>query len=70
MNLEQLTEDERKAFFLNIYNALVIHGYTQHGLPKDKVGFYRRTSYRIGGQVYSLDDIEHGVLRGMLALLS
>ena len=27
--------------------------------------FWGRTAYDIGGLVYSLDDIEHGVLRGM-----
>jgi len=63
VTLSDLNEDERKAFFLNIYNALVIHGYVSYGIPKDKMGFYQRTCYIIGGVSYSLDDIEHGVLR-------
>lgn len=27
--------------------------------------FWKKTSYRIGAHVYSLDDIEHGILRGI-----
>eukprot|EP01121_Diplochlamys_sp_Union-15-3_P015516 TRINITY_DN514_c0_g1_i1.p1 TRINITY_DN514_c0_g1~~TRINITY_DN514_c0_g1_i1.p1 ORF type:complete len:232 (+),score=27.42 TRINITY_DN514_c0_g1_i1:281-976(+) len=66
VNLAKLSEEERKAFFLNIYNALVIHGYIAKGVPglKDRLFFYQTTCYRIGPFVYSLDDIEHGILRG------
>lgn len=66
-DVSQLTEAERKAFFINVYNALTIHGLVVEGLPGSvlEVGrFWNRTAYLIGGQAYSLDDIEHGVLRG------
>ena len=26
--------------------------------------FWRKTSYNIGGYIFSLDDMEHGILRG------
>ena len=52
----------RKAFFINTYNALVIHSLTLN--PKRIKGFYSKMAYRIGGDALSLDDIEHGVLRG------
>jgi len=66
VDLQTLSENDRKAFFLNIYNTLVIHGYVRLGVPKgsfNRLKFYKTTSYVIGGQMYSLDDIEHGILR-------
>eukprot|EP01116_Phalansterium_solitarium_P014759 TRINITY_DN3256_c0_g1_i2.p1 TRINITY_DN3256_c0_g1~~TRINITY_DN3256_c0_g1_i2.p1 ORF type:complete len:166 (+),score=9.03 TRINITY_DN3256_c0_g1_i2:117-614(+) len=67
VNLENLTETERKALFLNVYNSLVIHGQVQLGVPAStfqRLSFFQRTAYRIGPHVFSLDDIEHGLLRG------
>ena len=53
-----------------MYNALTIHGLAVlEQLPSsvlDVVDFWSRTCYNIGGLVFSLDDIEHGVLRGEL----
>jgi len=53
------------AFFINIYNALVIHGYVEVGPPThfwQRLAFFRRVSYIIGGHTFSLNDIEHGML--------
>ena len=38
------------------------------GLPNSVLeinNFWRRTSYNIGTFIFSLDDIEHGILRGI-----
>eukprot|EP00058_Branchiostoma_floridae_P010837 XP_002596325.1 hypothetical protein BRAFLDRAFT_76126 [Branchiostoma floridae] len=52
----------------DIYNALNIHGLVQcKQLPSsvlDVRQFWKTTAYNIGGLVFSLDDIEHGILRG------
>ena len=60
------TNDERKAFWINIYNVLMIHGVIAYR-AKDSVreirGTFERIAYMIGGLRYSLDDIEHGILR-------
>ncbi|PIK62350.1 hypothetical protein BSL78_00668 [Apostichopus japonicus] len=68
VDLTSLKENERKAFFINIYNALTIHGLAKcPTLPRsvlDVEKFWRSTGYIISGDEYSLDDIEHGVLRG------
>jgi len=63
-----LKRDERIAFFVNLYNALTIHGMARarvqpSNLPS-RLLFYSKTSYIIGGQPYSLNDIENNVLRG------
>ena len=51
-----------------MYNALTIHGLAvREQLPSsvlDVADFWSGTCYNIGGLVFSLDDIEHGVLRG------
>merc|ERR1712046_207059 len=67
LDLNDFSENERLAFFINIYNSLVIHGYIENGIPESfmqKMGFFRKTSYIIGTNLYSLDDIENGILRG------
>lgn len=60
-------DPDRLAFWINIYNALVIHGIVALGLRQSvwEAGpFFRRVRYMVGGHVFSLDDIEHGLLRG------
>ena len=57
----------RLAFWVNVYNALVLHGVVTLGIRRqvgEVPGFFRRVSYRVGGLVLSLDEIEHGILRG------
>jgi hypothetical protein len=61
------TRESRLAFWLNVYNALVLHGIVRLGVRRSvrRVwNFFGRVSYRIGGFVFCLDEIEHGVLRG------
>ncbi|XP_015767391.1 PREDICTED: uncharacterized protein LOC107346125 isoform X2 [Acropora digitifera] len=69
VNLTSLERTEKIAFFLNIYNSLTIHGLAvcENGIPDSVLEisrFWRRTAYNIGGYIFSLDDIEHGILRG------
>jgi hypothetical protein len=58
---------QRLAFWINVYNALVLHGVVALGVRRsvwDVRNFFARVSYRIGGHCFSADEIEHGVLRG------
>ncbi|XP_061547657.1 uncharacterized protein zgc:152951 [Phycodurus eques] len=67
VKLHSLSREETLAFFINIYNALVIHGYLRMGTPTNKwqrYRFFNYVSYLIGGEVFTLQDIENGVLRG------
>jgi thiol-disulfide isomerase/thioredoxin len=58
------TDVEKKAFWINLYN-----GYTQvllKGNPdkyKDRSTFFSSDQIQIAGKDFSLDDIEHGILR-------
>jgi hypothetical protein len=67
-NLRSLDRRDRKlAFWINIYNTAVIHGIIELGLRqsvKEFPRFFRRVSYDIGEFRFSLNDMEHGILRG------
>uniref|UniRef100_A0A8B9JF37 Uncharacterized LOC103034156 n=1 Tax=Astyanax mexicanus TaxID=7994 RepID=A0A8B9JF37_ASTMX len=67
VELMSLSREEKLAFFINVYNALVIHGNLRLGFPKNvwqRYRFFNYVSYLIGGEVFTLQDIENGVLRG------
>jgi GH15 family glucan-1,4-alpha-glucosidase len=67
-DLERLvSRDDRMAFWINLFNVLVIHGVIELGIRDSVKGiprFFRRIAYRIGGMEFTADDIEHGILRG------
>jgi thiol-disulfide isomerase/thioredoxin len=58
------TDDDKKAFWINLYNA-----YTQTSLKKNpeqyksRGAFFGSKQIEIAGKKFSLDDIEHGILR-------
>ena len=57
-----LPRPAREALFINIYNALVVHGTAERGAPADtpraRAAFFGETlAYAIGGSVMSADDI-------------
>ncbi|MBC7472748.1 MAG: DUF547 domain-containing protein [Candidatus Sericytochromatia bacterium] len=67
-DLESLKTVEKKlSFWINIYNALVIDGIAQLGVENSVTEihkFFESVSYNIGAYTFSLDQIEHGILRG------
>ncbi len=67
-DLSQLKKRQEKlAFWINLYNTMVIHGVIDWDIRKtvkEKNGFFTRLKYDIGGHLFSLNDIEHGILRG------
>ncbi|XP_029642511.1 uncharacterized protein LOC115217066 [Octopus sinensis] len=68
INLEDLSIDDQKALFINLFNILTIHAIAlQPSLPqsiRNISHFWDRTAYKIGSETYTLNDIEHGILRG------
>ncbi|MES0349818.1 MAG: DUF547 domain-containing protein [Desulfobacteria bacterium] len=68
LDLEELaTRQAKLAFWINIYNALVVHGILELDVSrsvKEVPSFFKALCYKVGGYVFSLDDIEHGILRG------
>ena len=69
LDIGSISPQERKAFMINIYSSLTIHGLVNGVLgdassTTSRLKFYASVSYNINGLVFSLNDIEHGILRG------
>ena len=68
MELKELkSREERLAFWINLYNVIVIHGVIKLGIRdsvKEVRNFFRRVQYQIDDMFFTPDDIEHGILRG------
>ena len=66
--LASLPRSSRIAFWVNLYNVMVLVGTC--AIPKPSTGgpalaaWFTRVRYRVAGRSFSLDDIEHGILRG------
>lgn len=68
VDLGRLESKESKlVFWINTYNSLIVHALTVVGPAENtlqRLTWFGRVAYRIGGMVFSADDIEHGILRG------
>ncbi len=63
-------DDERKAFWINAYNAVCVRKLLDNDIPKSVpkalffgTNIFEERTYTIAGEKRSLDDIEHGILR-------
>ncbi|MEO8091628.1 MAG: DUF547 domain-containing protein [bacterium] len=59
-------QDARVAFWLNVYNALLLHCLCLrplHGSLLRHLRMFDRVAYDVGGRPYPLNLIEHGILR-------
>ncbi|XP_030508222.2 uncharacterized protein LOC115722971 [Cannabis sativa] len=65
INLVDLTTEQRLAFFLNLYNAMVIHAVIRSGSPEGIMDrkFFSEFQYIVGGHPYSLSTIKNGIIR-------
>lgn len=67
IDLESLGDDEDKiAFWINVYNGLTNYFIIENKLDKsvrELPIFFTELKVNIGGYAFSLDDIEHGILR-------
>lgn len=67
VELDDLSREEKLAFFINLYNMMAIHAILTWGHPAgalDRRKFFGDFKYVIGGCSYSLSAIHNGVLRG------
>ena len=67
LDLVGWSEAERRAFWINLYNVLALHRIVTGGAPGSNLfklwWFGQRKCWKIGSSGFSLDDIEHGILR-------
>jgi hypothetical protein len=63
--VNELESDQQKiAFWVNVYNAFIQISLTENpSLYKDKGTFFSEERIKIGGEILSFDDIEHGIIR-------
>ncbi|KAI3985137.1 hypothetical protein MKX01_027223 [Papaver californicum] len=67
VDLNSLTDKQKLAFWINIYNACIMHAFLQHGLPStaaDKfLSLMNKAALNVGGIVLNALAIEHFILR-------
>jgi len=67
VEIDDLSREEKLAFFINLYNMMAIHALVTCGVPAgplDRRKFFGDFKYVIGGRAYSLSAIQNGILRG------
>jgi hypothetical protein len=60
------SREEKLAFWVNLYNAIVVHGIIELGIRasvREVPHFFSRMGYQIGAFFFTPDDMEHGILR-------
>ncbi|KAM7253099.1 hypothetical protein ACFE04_025717 [Oxalis oulophora] len=65
--LQDMSREEKLAFFINLYNMMAIHSILEWGFPAgplERRRLFSEFKYVIGGCTYSLSDIQSGILRG------
>ncbi|VAI79343.1 unnamed protein product [Triticum turgidum subsp. durum] len=58
--------DERLAFWINLYNALIMHAYLAYGVPGNDIKLFslmQKACYKVGGQSFSAAEIEFIILK-------
>lgn len=66
VNPAKLNSDEKLAFWINLYNALIMHAYLAYGVPTTEIKLFslmKKVSYTVGGQSCSAVDIEFIILK-------
>ncbi|KAL6010455.1 hypothetical protein ACLOJK_000888 [Asimina triloba] len=66
VNLSCMSGNERLAFWINLYNALIMHAYLAYGVPKSDIKLFslmQKAAYTVGGHSFSAADIEYIMLK-------
>lgn len=61
MNLAAFSDSEKKAFYINAYNLIVIYWVTEYyplKSPLDKSGFFDKVKHKVAGEELSLNALE------------
>ncbi|KAK9664060.1 hypothetical protein RND81_14G017200 [Saponaria officinalis] len=66
VDLRSLTDQQKLAFWINIYNACIMHGYLKFGVPssQDKLlSLLNKATLNVGGKIVNAQAIEYCILR-------
>ncbi|KAH0643070.1 hypothetical protein KY290_034674 [Solanum tuberosum] len=64
VNLSQMETNNKMAFWINLYNSLVMHAYLAYGIPQNslrRLALFHKAAYNVGGQVISANAIEQSI---------
>ena len=72
-NLSGLSENEKCAFYLNLYHAMVLHGQLVFGPPTSGFGsnsfvnHFAMAAYEVGDDIFSITELEHNIIRATMS---
>ncbi|KAJ4956607.1 hypothetical protein NE237_013390 [Protea cynaroides] len=61
VNAKQMESSAQMAFWINVYNSLVMHAYLAYGIPHGslrRMALFHKAAYNIGGHIISADAME------------
>ncbi|XP_042511482.1 uncharacterized protein LOC122086611 isoform X2 [Macadamia integrifolia] len=64
VNVKQMESSAQMAFWINVYNSLVMHAYLAYGIPHGslrRMALFHKAAYNIGGHVISADAMEQSI---------
>ncbi|XP_043713714.1 uncharacterized protein LOC122662199 isoform X4 [Telopea speciosissima] len=66
VNAIHLSSDEKLAFWINLYNALIMHAYLAYGVPRSDLKLFslmQKAAYTVGGHSFNAAAIEYVILK-------
>lgn len=64
VNVSQMESNAQTAFWVNVYNSLVMHAYLAYGIPHSslrRLALFHKAAYNIGGYIVSANAIEQSI---------
>ncbi|XP_022154828.1 uncharacterized protein LOC111021990 isoform X2 [Momordica charantia] len=64
VNVSKMEIDAQTAFWINVYNALLMHAYLAYGIPQSslrRLALFHKAAYNIGGHIISANAIEQSI---------
>jgi Protein of unknown function, DUF547 len=69
-SVHELGDDERLAFFINVYHCMVQHAYLVLGTPGSSfqwISYFNSISYQCSDDIFSLAELEHCIIRASMS---
>jgi len=65
-----LNEDEKCAFFLNVYHTMIMHSFIVLGPPSsgtEWISYFSNIAYQCSDDIFSLTELEHNIIRAEMS---
>jgi hypothetical protein len=66
----ELNEDQRKAFFLNLYHVMIMHAFLVLGPPDSSlkwISYFNSIAYQCSDDIFSIAELEHNIIRSEMS---